>query len=99
LPGSAGGASLDFKYTNKRLGFRNEPSQGTTNVIGSILVQTPTTTTTPPATTEIPTPAPAPAVFSAESQDRTAEMVKTHRNNLVFVSGSDGAEILAYALP
>jgi hypothetical protein len=87
------GATLPHDYPDRRLSLPGVTSFGAARVLGTVrntpLSATASNPTMPPA--ESTTPPPAPAVISPESQERTAEMVKTHRNNLVFVSGSDGA--------
>ena len=89
------GATIAHDYANQRLSFKETTSFGKPKMIGTVRNKPLVSTATPPAavpeTTPPPSPAPAPAVFSGDAQERTAEMVKAHRNNLVFVSGSDGA--------
>ncbi len=43
------------------------------------------------AETEIPPPAAPASVLTGNPQEITSELVKTHRNNLVFVNGSNGS--------
>lgn len=92
IPGA--GATIKYTYANHRLAYAEARSPGEIHVLGTIKNQPPPAVAAAPTATTEPPSAPAPAAppqISAEAQEQTAQLVKTHRNNLVFVSGSNGS--------
>ncbi len=83
-----GASSLSYIYANHHLTIAQYRDPGPFLALGSI-DNKPAKGTSAPAIVSAPTPAPSRS--NGNLQESTAQLVKDNRNNLVFVSGSNGS--------
>jgi len=92
-PTPESGATVKYSYTDRHLALSKVPTRGVWTAIG-IIDNKPTGNETPAPAKSSPvtvTPAPPRPEMSPDTQAATAELVKSYRNSLVFVTGANGA--------
>lgn len=93
-PAPDNGATMKYTYTDRHLVLARVPTKGFWNAIGIIDNKAAANGTSAPSAPNNPVaaaPVAPSSVLTPETQATTADLVKTYRNSLIFVTGTNGA--------